>query len=70
MANHYESEITQFLNQLKNQKPHLESEQKKGRLLLWDKIIDRNLWQGFNQSRVPQKPYVYHSDDKHASSAD
>jgi hypothetical protein len=64
MANHYESDITRFLNDLKNQKPNLETEQKKGRFLLWDKIVDRNLWAGFNQSRVAQKPYVYHSDDK------
>ena len=55
----YQSEITQFLNQLKVEKPQLESEQKKGRQLLWDKNVDRELQKGFQQGRVAQKPYVY-----------
>ena len=33
----YQSDITQFLNQLKQQKPDLEAEQRRGRALLWDK---------------------------------
>ena len=33
----YQSDITQFLNQLKQQKPNLEDEQRRGRALLWDK---------------------------------
>jgi Protein of unknown function (DUF3460). len=33
----YQSDITQFLNQLKQQKPNLEAEQRRGRSLLWDK---------------------------------
>ena len=32
----YQSDVTQFLNQLKQQKPTLEEEQRKGRSLLWD----------------------------------
>ncbi len=58
----YESEITQFLNQLKTEKPALEAEQKKGRNLLWDKQVDRDLAKGFEQGRVAQKPYVYQSE--------
>lgn len=58
---HYESEATQFLTQLKNERPHLESEQQKGRSLLWDKQLDRKLQEGFKQSKVAQKPYVYQS---------
>lgn len=61
---HYESDVTQFLRDLKASKPHLENEQKKGRSLLWDKVVDRELWAGFNKARVPQKAYVYQPNDK------
>jgi len=33
----YLSDITQFINQMKEQKPSLEAEQRQGRALLWDK---------------------------------
>ncbi|MFN4328500.1 MAG: DUF3460 family protein [Limnobacter sp.] len=59
---HYESEATQFLNQLKQERPHLDQEQQQGRSLLWDKQLDRQLQDGFKQSKVPQKPYVYQSN--------
>ncbi|MCQ8897279.1 DUF3460 family protein [Limnobacter humi] len=59
---HYESEATQFLNQLKQERPHLEQEQLKGRSLLWDKQLDRELQAGFKTAKVPQKPYVYQSN--------
>lgn len=55
----YESEATQFLNQLKTEREYLEAEQRKGRSLLWDKQLDRNLQKGFTDAKVPQKPYVY-----------
>jgi len=55
----YESEATQFLTQLKAERPHLENEQKKGRSLLWDKQLDRKLQADFEQAKVAQKPYVY-----------
>lgn len=55
----YESEVTQFLTQLKTERPHLENEQKKGRSLLWDKQLDRKLQEDFAQAKVAQKPYVY-----------
>jgi hypothetical protein len=58
----YESEITGFLKQLKQEKPHLEAEQKKGRALLWDKQLDLGLQKGFQEGRVAQKPYVYQSE--------
>ena len=37
----YRSEATQFIDQLKVAKPTLEAEQRKGRSLLWDKVVDR-----------------------------
>ncbi|MBI0327600.1 DUF3460 family protein [Burkholderia plantarii] len=59
----YQSEITQFLNQLKQQKPSLEDEQRKGRALLWDKQpIDLDERSAQQQSRVKQTSYVYYQN--------
>lgn len=55
----YRSEITTFIDQLKQQNPQLEAEQRKGRALLWDKVVDRLAWRGYRTAQVPQKPYVY-----------
>lgn len=60
----YESEITQFISQLKRQKPELESQQRQGRELLWDKPVDRSAWQEYRAAQVPQKPYVYQTEAK------
>jgi len=59
----YQSDITQFLNQLKQQHPTLEEEQRRGRALLWDKRpinLDERAQQ--QASRVPQTPYVYYQN--------
>lgn len=55
----YQSDATQFLNELKTQKPSLEAEQRAGRALLWDKNVDRSAWDDFDAAEVAQKPYVY-----------
>ena len=55
----YQSETTQFLQQLKQQKPQLQAQQVQGRALLWDKQVDREAWAEYQAARVPQKPYVY-----------
>lgn len=55
----YTSEATQFIAELKVQKPDLENRQKAGRALLWDKQVDRGAWQEFRAGEVPQQPYVY-----------
>ncbi len=60
----YNSEVTQFIDLLKSQKPELESEQRAGRALLWDKRIDRDLQDEYQQGRVRQKAYVYGSEPK------
>ncbi len=60
----YESEITQFISQLKQQTPELETQQRRGRELLWDKALDRSAWQEYQAARVEQKPYVYQTDTK------
>jgi len=55
----YSSDTTQFIDQLKAQRPELEAEQRQVRGLLWDKPIDRDIQAEFQQGRVAQKPYVY-----------
>lgn len=55
----YQSDATQFINNLKASKPELEKQQQQGRALLWDKAVDRKVWGEYNEARVPQKPYVY-----------
>jgi hypothetical protein len=59
----YQSDITQFLNQLKQQKPNLEAEQRRGRSLLWDKQpIDLDERATQQSSRVQQTSYVYYQN--------
>lgn len=57
----YRSEVTQFIDQLKAAKPELESQQRAGRAIWWDKHIDREAQSEYAQARVAQKPYVYGS---------
>ncbi len=59
----YKSDATQFIDQLKAQHPDMEARQRAGRALLWDKAVDRNAWNQYRQARVPQKPYVYQTDN-------
>ena len=55
----YESDTTQFIHQLKAQRPELEAQQRQGRALLWDRPVDRQAQAEFQAARVAQKPYVY-----------
>jgi hypothetical protein len=61
---HYTSEITNFIEELKEKKPSLEAEQRAGRALLWDKNLDRSLLTEYGEARVPQQPYVYQTQAK------
>ena len=56
---HYTSDATQFIEQLRQQKPTLEAEQRAGRALLWDKQIDRRAQAEMNAGEVAQQPYDY-----------
>jgi hypothetical protein len=60
----YKSEATQFLEQLKQDKPKLVADQRTGLSLLWNKMVDREAWVGYRQAKVPQKPYVYQTSNK------
>jgi hypothetical protein len=62
----YTSDTTQFIESLKQNKPSLEQEQRKGRALLWDKQIDREFQAKAEAARVPQQPYVYQTGSDHA----
>ncbi|MNZ97895.1 hypothetical protein D3C78_1171590 [compost metagenome] len=55
----YKSDTTQFIEQLRAQKPDLEAKQLAGRALLWDKAVDSEIWQEYDAGRVQQQPYVY-----------
>jgi Protein of unknown function (DUF3460) len=57
----YQSETTQFIDQLKSAKPTLEADQLAGRGLLWDKSINRDAAADIAAGRVAQKAYVYGS---------
>ena len=59
----YQSDITKFLNQLQEKNPELEHLQKYGHNLLRDKPLDLKKIAEKNKSTIPQKPYVYGSDD-------
>lgn len=55
----YKSDVSMFIDELKAKKPSLESEQRAGRALLWDKAIDRAAQAEQQRARVAQQPYVY-----------
>ncbi|MEG0920157.1 MAG: DUF3460 family protein [Comamonas sp.] len=59
---HYQSDVTQFILKMKEQKPQLEAGQREGRDLLWDKDLDREEQADFKAARVAQKPYVYQTN--------
>ena len=55
----YKSDVTQFIEQLKSQRPTLEEEQRRGRALLWDRLISAEATADWKEARVLQQPYVY-----------
>ena len=57
----YESDITRFLKQLREQRPNLEQSQRAGRAIWWDKPQDLDTTARNRESRVAQRPYVYSS---------
>lgn len=60
----YKSDVTTFIEDLKAKKPSLEAEQRAGRALLWDRALDRDALQEWQEARVPQQPYVYQTHGK------
>lgn len=60
----YQSDVTQFINDLKAKKPTLESEQRAGRSLLWDRPQDADAAADYRTAQVPQTAYVYFAQKK------
>ena len=56
---HYSSEFSLFLDDLKAKKPGLEAEQRAGRAIWWDKLLDRADQADYGDARVAQQSYVY-----------
>jgi hypothetical protein len=55
----YESDVTRFLRELKQQNPGIERDQREGRAIWWDKDLDPELYRRFREATVPQPAYVY-----------
>jgi len=55
----YESDLTRFIRELKAKQPDLERKQREGRALWWDKELDPEQLKRWQESKVPQQPYVY-----------
>jgi Protein of unknown function (DUF3460) len=56
----YQSELSQFINQLKKNDPLLENRQKEGREIFWDKPpIDLSERERIASCQLPQKSYSY-----------
>jgi len=56
----YKSDVTQFLDSLKQRDPQMEERQRQGRALLWDRQPqDRDTQRATREARVAQQPYVY-----------
>ena len=60
----YQSEVTQFIEQLKSKDPALEAKQRQGRDLLWDNEVNRSDWSDYREAQVEQKAYVYQTASK------
>jgi hypothetical protein len=59
----YVSEHTRFIRDLLEKKPELETEQRVGRGIWWDKLpSDVQARRQMDASSVPQKPYVYSTE--------
>ena len=57
----YESDLTKFIRELKQKLPDLERKQREGRAIWWDKDLDPEQLKRWQESKVPQPPYVYQS---------
>lgn len=63
-SRNYVSEHTRFIRELLEKKPELETVQRTGREIWWDKLPSEvEAEREMDQGRVPQKGYVYYSLD-------
>ena len=59
---HYQSDATQFLNRLIEEKPELEQQRLENRGLLWDVELHPAEQENFEAAKVAKKPYTYYQD--------
>ena len=59
---HYQSDATQFLNSLIEEKPELEQQRLENRGLLWDVELSSEEQENFEAAKVAKKPYTYYQD--------
>jgi len=55
----YESDLTRFIRELKGKQPEIERRQREGRAIWWDAELDAEQQKRWQESKVPQQPYVY-----------
>lgn len=55
----YQSDVTQFIEALKEKNPQLPAQQQAGRALLWSPSINRELQKEFADAKIAQAAYVY-----------
>lgn len=61
-SRHYVSEHTRFIRELLEKKPQLETEQRVGRAIWWDKLPSEvQAEREMDEGRVAQRAYVYSS---------
>ena len=61
-SRHYVSDHTRFIRELIEKKPEIETSQRIGRKIWWDKLpADVEAQREMNAGRVPQKAYVYYA---------
>jgi hypothetical protein len=61
-ARHYVSDHTRFIRDLLEKKPDIETSQRVGREIWWDKLPSEvEAQRAMNAGRVPQKAYVYYA---------
>ena len=61
-SRHYVSDHTRFIRDLIEKKPDIETSQRIGRKIWWDKLpADVEAQREMNAGRVPQKAYVYYA---------
>jgi hypothetical protein len=58
-TSNYESELGQFLREMKENNPDIEVDQKQGRAIWWDKQMDPDMYRRFRESGLAQPGYVY-----------
>ncbi|MDF0604826.1 DUF3460 family protein [Neisseriaceae bacterium TC5R-5] len=58
----YQSDFTQFMNKFLEKNPTVDQQRRELRLTLWERSLNLDEERRWQESEVPQKPYVYQPD--------